>query len=237
MKALVDLHCHTVASGHAYSTIKENIESAKEKGLKVLGISDHYEKLPGGASALHFFNLKVLKDEIDGIRILKGIEANIIDFDGTLDAPEEVLSCLDYTIASLHPPCIAFGSALQNTNAIVNAIKNKHVKIIGHLDDNRFPVNYEEVVKVAKENNVAFEINNSSLRPGSFRQGANENARLLAKTCEKYGVYVIMGSDAHIYYDIGALESSKQVLDDINFPNELVLNYNLDKFMEFILSK
>lgn len=234
MKPLVDLHCHTVASGHAYSTIKENIEGAKESGLKVLGISDHFEKLPGGANALHFFNLRVLKEEIDGIKLLKGVEANIIDFEGNLDTSEEVLACLDYAIASLHPPCIAFGTVEQNTNAIVNAIKNKYVKIIGHLDDSRFPVDYEVVVKAAKENNVAFEINNSSLRPGSFRQGAQENARTLAKTCAKYGVYVIMGSDAHIYYDVGQLSSSKEVIESIDFPNELVLNYDLDKFMQFI---
>ena len=46
---IVDLHTHTTASGHAYSTLKENIEEAKKRGIKILGMSDHGSKMPGGA--------------------------------------------------------------------------------------------------------------------------------------------------------------------------------------------
>jgi len=140
---------------------------------------------------------------------------------------------LDYLIASLHSPCIKFGDIQSNTNSVINAMKHEKVKIIGHLDDSRFPVDYERVVKCAKENGVIFEINNSSLRPESFRQGAWENLGELLKYCRKYQVLVVMGSDAHIAFDVGNFKYSEQVIEKYDFPKELVLNYDEEKIIEF----
>ena len=53
MKPIIDLHVHTISSGHAYSTILENVIAAKEAGLKYVGISDHTSKMPGGAHQYH----------------------------------------------------------------------------------------------------------------------------------------------------------------------------------------
>ena len=33
MKALIDLHTHTIVSGHAYSTIKENVYRFKDANI------------------------------------------------------------------------------------------------------------------------------------------------------------------------------------------------------------
>ncbi len=63
----------------------------------------------------------------------------------------------------------------KNTNAILKVMDHPKVKIIGHLDDSRYEVDYERVVKKAKEKNILLEINNSSLKPTTFRQGAWEN--------------------------------------------------------------
>ena len=79
--------------------------------------------------------------------MLKGIEANIIDYDGTIDMPEDVVGKLDYVIASLHPPCIDFGTIEENTQAILKVMDNPEVKIIGHLDDSRYPVDYETMCR------------------------------------------------------------------------------------------
>lgn len=226
MKALIDLHCHTIASGHAYSTLKENIEEAAKKGLKYLGVSDHAPGMPGSTHPYYFGNLGVIKDEIEGIKMLKGIEANIIDYDGNIDIPEDVIGKLDYVIASFHPPCIACGTMDENTQAILKVMDNKEVKIIGHLDDSRYPVNYEEVVKKAKETGTLFEINNSSLRPNSFRIGAIDNVKRLLNLCKKYEVKVIFGSDAHIYYQVGSFENCEKIVNDVDFPGNLVVNYS-----------
>ena len=61
MKLLFDLHTHTVASGHAFSTLKENIEEAAAKGLKAMGMSDHYSAMPGSAQPIYFTNFKSIK--------------------------------------------------------------------------------------------------------------------------------------------------------------------------------
>ena len=73
---------------------------------------------------------------------------------------------------------------------------SKLVKVIGHLDDGRYELDYEVVVKKAKEKNILLEINNSSLKPDSFRPNARENYKLLLTLCKEHNVRIILGSDA-----------------------------------------
>lgn len=234
MRTLIDLHCHTVSSGHAYSTVKENIEEAKAKGLKYLGISDHGPMMPGGPHIYHFYNLRVFKNEIDGVRVLKGAEVNILNSNGEIDLPEDVLGGLDYTIASLHPPCFPFASIEENTQALINAMKNPYVKIIGHPDDSRYPLNYEELVINAKKHKVALEVNNSSLKEDSYREGAKDNVKMLLEECKRHNAFIILGSDAHIYYEVGEFNNIISILEEVNFPKELILNYNEEALKEFL---
>lgn len=234
MITLIDLHCHTVSSGHAYSTVKENIEEAKAKGLKYLGISDHGPMMPGGPHIYHFYNLRVFKNEIDGVRVLKGAEVNILNSNGEIDLPEDVLGGLDYTIASLHPPCFPFASIEENTQALINAMKNPFVKIIGHPDDSRYPLNYEELVINAKKHKVALEVNNSSLKEDSYREGAKDNVKMLLEECKRHNAFIILGSDAHIYYEVGEFNNIISILEEVNFPKELILNYNEEALKEFL---
>ena len=121
MRPLMDLHTHTLASGHAYSTLKENLEEAKKIGLKVLGTSEHARMMPGTAPLIYFQNFKVIPKEVDGIRLYNGIEANIFDEHGSIDVEEPILSKMDYIIASLHTPCIANLGIVRNTAALVGA--------------------------------------------------------------------------------------------------------------------
>ncbi len=228
MKNLMDLHCHTISCGHAYSTLGENIREAVHKGLKVYGMSEHGYGAIKSLKKLFFLNQKVIPDFVDGVRILKGIEANIIDYNGTL-IEEEVLEHLDYTIASLHRLCIIPGSSYENTSAIIGAIRNPHVKIIGHMDDDIYPVSYKEIVSNAKEYHVAFEVNNASLQPWSFRFGCKENYRKLLEECAKQEVPIIMSSDAHFYTAVGDIGLVEEMVSEFEFPEELILNYSVEK--------
>ncbi|MEG0134303.1 MAG: phosphatase [Clostridium sp.] len=235
MKAIIDLHTHTISSGHAFSTLKENVEGAKENGLKIMGLSDHAVTMPGTSHPFYFHNMRVIKDEIDGIRVLKGIEANIIDYDGKLDVEEEVIDILDYMIASVHGPCIKAGSIEENTRAMIKAMDNPMVKVIGHPDDSRFPIDYEKLVLAAKEKNVALEMNNSSLSPKSFRMNGLENYKIILKLCKEHEVKIMLGSDAHIYYDVGRFDNCYKLLKEMEFPEELVWNFRED-VLEYILN-
>ncbi len=229
MKALIDLHTHTIVSGHAYSTVQENIQAAKNIDLKYLGLSEHGPSMPASPHFYYFQNIHCIPKEVDGLKILRGVEANIIDYDGNIDIDEDLSKHMDYMIVSLHPPCIEYGTKEQNTTAVINAMNHNKVKVIGHLDDSRYPVDYEKVVKVAKDKGILFEINNSSLKPESFREGALENVGYLFKYCKQYGVKVIFGSDAHISYDVGRFSNCEKAIQKYDFPKELVINYNEDE--------
>ena len=82
MKIIADTHSHTLASGHAYSTIKEMAAAAKARGLKALALTEHAPEMPGTCGLFYFQNLDVVPRECDGIRLLMGAEVNIMDPDG-----------------------------------------------------------------------------------------------------------------------------------------------------------
>lgn len=218
----IDLHTHTIASGHAYSTLMDNVRAAKAKGMHTIGISDHAPAMPGSTHAYYFSNLRVLPEVIEGVRVLKGVELNIINRAGDIDLDEHTLSFLDYAIASLHLPCIEPSDAEANTDAIINAMRHKIVKIIGHPDDARYPLNYERLVLAAKERNVLLEVNNSSLSPHAFRENARENYIELLKLCIKHEAKIIINSDCHFHEHIGNQQYVLPLLEELNFPKALM---------------
>ena len=234
MKIIADLHTHTIASGHAYSTLKENIEQALLTDLKYLGVSDHTPGMPNTTSEGYFYNLKVVRNNINGIRVLKGAEANIVDVQGHIDLPVEMMSRLDYVIASLHDLVIADMGIAVNTQAVIAAMKNPCVKVIGHPDDSHFPLDYKALASAAKATGVALELNNSSLSPHSSRSGGYVNAGKMLEQCELAGASIMVGSDSHIWYDVGGFGYALSLLKQIGFPSNLVINADLIQFEMFM---
>lgn len=237
MKFLLDMHTHTTASGHAYSSLQENIAVAKERGLTHYGVSDHGPAMPGGAHLYYFQNLRVIPREYQGITVLRGAEANIIDFSGTLDLNTSEFDFIDYFIASAHVPCLRRGTVDENTRALIEAMKNPRVSIIGHPDDGRCPLDYETLVKAAKEHNVLLEVNNSSLNPAGFRQNARQNIISMLKLCMEYEVKVIVNSDAHFSTLVGDFDFAKEVITEVNFPESLIINTVPEAFIQFLKTK
>lgn len=234
MKFCLDTHTHTLVSGHAYSTTKEMITFAKEKGLELLAITEHAPAMPGTCHQYYFDNYRVLRGREQGITMLYGAELNILDYEGHVDLPESVIKGLDLCIASLHLPCCKPGTVEENTAAYLRVMKNPHIHIIGHPDDSRYPIDYAVLVKAAKESGIALELNNSSLSPTSFRQGARENAITYLELCKKYEVPITLGSDAHYCEDIANFCYAEEVLEAVHFPQELILNTSADKFMKYL---
>lgn len=232
MKLVADCHFHTVNSGHAYSTLSEYAKEASEKGLELIGLTDHGPAMPGGPSLFYFDNLKVIPAYLYGVEILKGIEANIIDYDGTLDTKETDLSKLDVVISSFHSPCLKPSTKDENTRTIIKSIENRYINIIGHPDDSRIPLNYSELVKAAASTGVLIELNNSSLKPSSFRQNANENYEILLEECYKDNVYIIINSDAHVHTDIGQSDEAMEIIRKLGFPKELIANTSLERLKQ-----
>lgn len=234
MKYIIDLHTHSIAGGHAYSTFQENVAAAYAKGLSVYGFSEHAPAMPGGPHPYFFENFKVLPDEYKGMRVLKGCEANIIDLEGHFDLDDSVLARMDYVIASMHLPCVTSGTARENTDCLIKVMDNPAVQIIGHPDDSRYPLEYDRLVQAAGEKRVLLEVNNTSLSPKSFRKGGLENVQTYLSLCKEYGVPVIVGTDSHFAPQIGDFTYADKVLKDIDFPEELVVNTSVEKLREYI---
>lgn len=234
MEYLLDVHTHTLASGHGYSTIREMAYEASQKGLKLLGITEHAPKMPGTCMEFYFYNLKVVKREMCGVELLLGTELNIMDYDGSVDLPESILKTLDLGIASMHPPCIKPGTKEQNTNAYLRAMENPYVNIIGHPDDGRYPVDYKALVLGAKNNHVLLEFNNGSLMPNGARTSAWEQDKEMLAYCAEYDVPIVVNSDAHVDYLIGDFALAKERLAEIHFPEHLIVNRSVEVFKSYL---
>ena len=234
MKYIIDLHTHSIAGGHAYSTFQENVTAAHAKGLKVYGMSEHAPAMPGGPHMFFFGNLKVLPKEYKGMRILKGCEANIVDLEGNLDLPDVLLEQLDYVIASMHIPCVTTGTAKENTDCLIRVMDNPYVQIIGHPDDARYPLEYDRLIAAAKEKNVLLEVNNTSLSTASVRAGGRENIKTYLKLCKEMEVPIILGTDSHYSAYVGDFSNVEALLKEIDFPEELIVNTSIEKLKKYI---
>lgn len=234
IKDVLDVHTHTLASGHAYSTIRENAARAAEKGLELLGITEHAPKLLGSCQWLYFSNLHVVDRHAYDVELLLGVELNILDAQGHVDLEKRLLKQMDVAIASLHTPCFRAGSREYNTQACLNAMKNPWVNILGHPDDPRFPVDMRAIVQCAREYGVLLEVNNNSLGQGGSRRNCRPVDEEMLRLCVEYDAPVIMGSDAHVDTDVGRHGEALALLQEVNFPERLVVNRSVEELKKYV---
>lgn len=237
MRLLVDSHTHTLASAHAYSTLLENARAAADRGLELLCITDHAPSLPDSPNEFHFMGYGSLDKELFGVRMLYGVELNIMDSNGTIDLPEHILKRQDVVIASYHTVCTPPGSREENTRAYLSVMENPYVQMIGHPEDGNIPVDYEALVLAAKENGVLLEVNNNSLKNAFFRLNTRENLIEILRLCEKHGVHICTGTDAHFANAVGHFDKSVPLLEEIGFPEELIANTDSEKFLRLLRRK
>jgi putative hydrolase len=230
MKTLLDVHTHSVASGHAYSTIQEMAQAAAEKGLQLLGITEHSPGIPGTCDPIYFRNLHVVPRYMYGVELLLGAELNIIDYKGTIDLEEFYFPMLDIRIAGIHSLCYTPGSIEENTSAVIGAIRNPAIDIISHPGDGTALLDFEPIVLASKEYHTLLEINNSSLNPGRNKVHARDNNLTILRLCKQYEVPVILGSDAHISFDVARHEHIYELLQETEFPEALIMNDKVEAF-------
>lgn len=234
MKILADMHTHTIASTHAYSTITENTLSAKENGLVAVAMTNHAPKMWDAPHIWHFHNLKVLPREINDVIVVRGAEVNIIDREGNIDLDSFDLKHIEWTVASMHGPCIESGTIEENTKAYIEIAKNPVVDCIGHCSTNGYLFDYEEGIRAFKRYDKIVELNESSI---IHREGALENAKKILKICKDLKVPICINSDAHYCSLIGKFPTSIKLVEELDFPEELIINSSWEKLKEHILSK
>ncbi len=237
MKLIADLHTHTVACGHAFSTVEENIRAARRAEMLVLAITEHGPSLPGGPHHYLLGAMSTIPAYIEGIRVLRGAELNIISSSGKLDLDQDRMSRLDLVLAGFHAGTPYPGNGRdENTQALCSAMENPYLDIIAHPDNPAYPVDYKEVVQKAVTEEIHLEINVSSLKtshPG--RENGRQNCLDFLALGKKEGLPIAVGSDAHISYAVGELQAATKLLDEVNYPPELILNYSregLETFLE-----
>ena len=227
---IADLHTHTVASSHSFSTVIEIFEAAREAGLKAAALTDHGPGMPDAPHLWHFDTLRMLPDVLSGVRLLRGAEVNLMDWDGTLDLPGATLGKLDFVIASMHPPCLKPGTIKEHTEAWLSLARNPLVDCLGHTGQVEFPYDVGTVVRVCKETGTLMEINNNSF---VARPGSHENCLAIAACCAAQGVPVVVNTDAHWAGQVGHADHAIDLLQSIHFPEELIINADLGRLSDW----
>ena len=234
MKIELDMHTHTLASGHAYSTIQEMARAGAEKGLKLLGITEHTSGIPGTCDPIYFRNLHVVPREMYGVDLMLGAEINILDAKGNMDADEALMKRLDIRIAGIHLLCYEHGTKDENTFGMIQAIRHPYIQIISHPGDGTAELDFEPIVQASKECGTLLEINNSSLKPARGKQDARVNNLEILRLCKQYEVPVILGSDAHISFDIANYQYVYELLHETEFPEALIVNQSVGMFRNYL---
>ena len=234
MKIIADTHTHTIVSGDAHSTLLENLRAAKEQGLKFLCVTEHVNSIPRAAPPAYFKSMCSIPREHEGVQLVRGVEANILDYTGKMDMPDDTLDWLDWVIASLHELVIAPATKAEHTACWLAIAANPLVDVIGHCGDPRYAFDLDVVIPAFKQYGKIVEINSHSFEG---RAGSAEGCRQVALACMKYGVPIVISSDAHFVNHIGYFKETLDMLGSIRFPENLILNADEERFAAVIRSK
>lgn len=237
MQFIADMHTHTIASTHAYSTITENAAEAERKGIKILAMTDHCTTTPDSPHPWHFQNQKALPRKICGVFIARGVEANLIDYEGNIDVSENMYSSLDWIIASYHHPACMPGTVAQHTNSYIKALENPRINCLGHTDTPDFAYDIREVCVACREYGKAMELNVARIRDpeNPLNQRSYEFYRKLLGICAEEGTNIVVDSDSHFWNTIGSFERAAELIEEVKFPHELVLSLDERRMKDFIV--
>lgn len=237
MKLIADLHLHTVSSGHAYSTLEEYIAEAKRIGLKMIAITDHGPAMPGGPHYYHFSNMRMIPPVIQGIRVIRGIEANIINDRGEIDLAEQEIKWggLEIVMAAMHPRLGYENQGEEkNTEVLLKALQNPYINVIAHPGNPKYPVKVKEIVEAAKRHRVLIEINNSS---DFSRPGSHDKCVEFAREVKKIGWKVITGTDSHISTMLGRFDDALRLFAEAGLTEEDVVNTSEAMIEKYLLKR
>ena len=253
----VDTHTHTVLSGHAWSTLTENCLAAKKRGMKGLCLTEHAPGIECGAPAFIPHSQRMLPDVIEGIRVYKGVEMNILDHQNDVDIPPHYLKLCEFVIASIHTHMFPERADREaNTATYLEMLRNPWVDILGHADDPSVPCEFEALVAEAKRQGKLLEelaktagakvagrlvqareaahpatylgtgklleLNNNSTTP--HRPGSLLSLKAYILCCKENRQRVCVASDAHFHTMVGSVTPLMTLLDELEFPQELIVN-------------
>jgi putative hydrolase len=225
----VDLHTHSLFSACGLHTHLEILERAKALGMKAVAITDH-----GPALNPRFSNpfYDRLRNPVDGVVLLKGMECNLEGESGAIDLPRKYLPFLDIVLLGIHPNTREGLGKAKYTEMLVAAIrKNPEVDIIAHPNDTTYPVEFAAVAEVAAEHGCAVELNNSK---NLLNRVSADLTRELVLAVKERGCRIVVTSDMHAIEELGCDDSVMPFLAEVDFPKERIVSDSAEKSFEFI---
>ncbi|KLU63564.1 putative phosphatase YcdX [Peptococcaceae bacterium CEB3] len=229
MKIIGDFHIHTIASGDAFGTIKEIVQVAKRKRLKCIAITDHGPKMPASS---HYYFFESLIDNVSKdseMLIYPGVEANIINLDGSLDLPETILQRLEFIHASFHTFSWNVHDRDRNTQALLSSLLKYNVKCIAHPNYPYYEIDFQKIIPILLDKHIAIEINNKALK----KDKNWSRFRNVIKTCQEQGVKFLINSDAHNPDDTGNFGLSIEFANYCGLEEEDILNTEWAKLKDY----
>ena len=249
LRAWADFHTHTLYS-HGTGTIEQNVTAAISRGLRAVGITDHGPALGRNGVDLAAWSrieeeVRRVREKYPQIKVLLGLEANVVSGDGRLDVPDSIVERLDLLLVGFHlmvwpdsteklrlvlPNLVyrwlpgASRSAVRkaNTRALVQAVMRYDVDVVVH-PGLHVDLDTEELAWACRQRHTALEINASHEVPDM------DFVRVAAKT----GVHFVVSSDAHTPSRVGDLGKALLVVRGAGVSPERVVNLHNDTFYSF----
>ena len=237
MKIFGDYHLHTYASD-GRATVREHFDRAAALGISEIAITDHsFCSLVCCQTEEKFAAQRREIDELSGhgVRILQGVEANILGEDGKIDVPDEIIRRCDILLAGFHRflALTAVNSATRyvlvngflaepfkqnmvdiNTRSFINAINKYPIDVISHLG-HRTPVNYGEVARAAKTRGVYIELNEKHILD------THGIVKAIGDIVDS-GVNFIVGTDAHSAKKLGDFGAVEKFVVKYGIPHDRI---------------
>ena len=245
---IADMHTHTIVSKHAYSTIKENMDMARERGMKYIGITEHYfndgtdiEKKNEVVRTVYANRINRLSEDV---QIISSFEFNINQswYD------EERMSSLKWRPIGLHSWFVDFETLTLDRlyNLFVYSHQRYGTNVFVHIEREIHKLNhgvhqgltdevksfYNNLVAYAAAHNIVLEVNESSI---VVNEGNSvERMRYWLSQAKTLGVTISLGSDAHYCNEVADFRYSLAMLNECGYPKELVFNCNEELIRQYL---
>ncbi len=225
----VDFHVHSIFSLCGLHTVLELLERARALGMKGFAVTDHGLTFGGRLNSV-FFERFVSPDP--QIRILKGIECNVLDQNGNIDLPGEFVRFLDLVLLGIHSNSEKGLTKKEYTGMLLRALqKNPMVDVVTHPNDPNYPVDYAALAAAAAASGAALELNNSKI---IYARSTEAEAVNLLIACKENGCNVAVCSDTHAIHELGDDSAVAQLLERVAFPEALLVNRNAAAAFDFV---
>lgn len=230
---LHDLHVHTLRSPCGTMTVGEVVARAAQLGIRSVAITDHGLTMAPNRFVFHIY-AKRFPARWQGVRVYKGIEANVLDPEGTIDVPFEVLPWFDLVALGLHPidGLLPDRGAAANTDAVIAALdRNPFIDVLVHPTQRTHPLDMDRLLPAMARHGVAFEVNDCSHLFGKSPLGVTVDALQQAVAL---GVPVVCSSDAHVVSELGVDDSATKVFEKAGLDIGVAVNRTDEGTRDFV---